>query len=325
MKIIFELPHMIVQHGGIKYTVDLATRVNEDPDYDVEVRFQRGEKDLIDIGLPSTIGGADDSFPECDVAVTYSDTPSVTPLVKLPQVGRVMLHMLSWGMSPDCERINVGFPDVQVFTTSERTRDKIKRDTGVDVVSIGHGFDASKWQIDNVGERGNYLALLYNYLPKKRYSLGVEIADKLYKEGVIEGVMTFGSEHMYSHTVHPKGLIRHINNAKPEQIRELFNECKCFLMPSETEGFNLTPIESTLCGCPAVICDGAIDSVFFRDKNCFITQHPEELKEFTTQVMKTSDWNYVSLAFEKSMREIMVKNQDWSVVVKKFKELVCKG
>ena len=274
MKVIFELPHQIIEHGGISYTVSLAKHLQKDKRFEVHLRFQKGydeyskQRKIGEIGIPYTIGYPDETFPACDIAITYSDTLHLKQLIELPQVKRVLLNMLSWGMSANTERDNVGYP-VEIITTSERTKVSIE-ELGHKVIKIGHGFDVDKWFITNPGERKNYLALLYNDLPAKRYKLAVEIADKLYDEGIIEGVMTLGCDRMYNQFQHPKGLVRHIHNATSEQIRQLFNECKCFLMPSSTEGFNLTPIESTLCGCPAVLCDGAIDTVFISGENCYV-------------------------------------------------------
>jgi len=66
--------------------------------------------------------------------------------------------------------------------------------------------------------------------------------------------------------------VQHYPNATRIEVLNIFQQCSVFIMPSVTEGLNMTPIESTLCGCPAVICDGAIDEIFINGATCFIAE-----------------------------------------------------
>jgi len=63
-----------------------------------------------------------------------------------------------------------------------------------------------------------------------------------------------------------------VKEDRKDEIRRIFSRSSAFIMPSISEGLNRTPIEATLCGCPSVICDGAIDDVFFNNKTCLIAE-----------------------------------------------------
>ena len=65
---------------------------------------------------------------------------------------------------------------------------------------------------------------------------------------------------------------KHYFNASREQIRHLFNQSRVFISTSNSEGLNLTPVEATLCGCPAVVCDGAIGELFIDGHTCYIAK-----------------------------------------------------
>jgi glycosyltransferase involved in cell wall biosynthesis len=262
-------------------TVEMIDKFSKD--IDVSIRFQRLAQTPDNIGS-WTVGLPDQSFPECDACITYSDNPYLHDLVKLPQVKKVILNMLSYGMAIERERKNILTSDITI-TCSTKKLEKAILEEGVKVNRIGFSLDTmSNMYLDKNIERKNFLAIMYHQSIDKRYNLAVDIADDLYYKKLIDGVITFGAIDNYHNSKKPKGLIKHYSNATRDEIREIFNLSKCFLMPSVTEGLNLTPIESTLCGCPSIICDGAIDELFFDKKTCMIAEK-DNIKNMTNLVI----------------------------------------
>lgn len=266
LKIVAELPYYSTTSGGIHDTILMARRFEPT----MEVRFQNLSKGYPPQSIGKwSIGMPDETFPECDICITYSDNPHLEKLVNLPQVRKVFILMLSYGMNLPVERANVLNPKVTVMCSSKKLEKAIRAE-GVKVNRIGIGLDMTDMYVDSNITRKKYVAILYHTMITKQYDTAVEVTNGLYNSGVIDGVITFGLSDNYAAHRKPSGLVKHYDTATPDQVREIFNSCQCFLMPSVTEGLNLTPIESTLCGCPAVICDGAIGEVFLDKTNCFV-------------------------------------------------------
>lgn len=308
MKIVLELPFYNSYIGGIRETVKLAEKMQPG----AYLRFQRLMGEYPRLSVPWSVGMPDNTFPDCDVCITYSDNPYIDRLKKLKQVKKVVLLMLSYGMSLQNERKNILTPGITVCCSSQKIERAIMNE-GIKVHRIG--FDLDKTGLINKGyERKRYLALMYHPMPSKNYKLGVEIADDLLKSGDIDGVITFGITQEYKSHSHPQGLIAHYPNANRQIIVEIFNTCRCYLMPSISEGLNLTPFEATLCGCPSVIMDGAINEVYFDRSNCFVANDIEIIKARIVRCM--NEFQGISPEFEKNMRDISGQHTIDSVIGK---------
>lgn len=317
-RLVFELPRYANTSGGIRESLKFLDKFPSN--FSVSARFQR----LISATPPAdenwTVGLPNSTFPECDACITYSDNPYLQDLVKLPQVKKVLLYMLSYGMAIERERKNVLTPGITVMCSTKKLEDAISKE-GVKVHRVGFAIDQTGLYLDSSVERKNYLAILYHSSNDKRYSTAVSVANDLFARKKIDGVITFGSENGYSDAIKPAGLVKHYSNANRDQIREIFNTCKCFLMPSVSEGLNLTPVESTLCGCPAVICDGAIDELFYDGKTCFVV----EKDSLVSMVNKTeevfSNFEKYSKKFKEALLNILT-DYTWEKVIKKIVELI---
>jgi glycosyltransferase involved in cell wall biosynthesis len=164
---------------------------------------------------------------------------------------------------------------------------------------------------------------MYHDMPSKKYDVAVQVADILFDKGIIEGVISFGGSENYNKHKHPKGLKAYYGNATKSGVAEVFNQCKAYLMPSVSEGLNLTPIESTLCGCPAVICDGAIDEIFIHSRNCY-TVRDNNLQEMAVKletIITHGEELRINTYFNVRMRE-QIKGYTWSNVANKIKEIL---
>lgn len=318
IKLAMELPHNNITSGGVKETIKLSTELSNN--YDVQIRFQRMTNSAENIPLKWSLGIPDETFPACDICITYSDNPYLDKLVELPQVKKVLIYMLSFGMSMDRELKNVLNPDVIVTCSSEKLETEIKK-FNPNVKRIGFGLDMEYMKDLGLFKRQNFLALLYHPADKKRYDLSVEIADILYDKGIINGVLTFGTSLGYSRFKHPKGLVEHRSNASREEVRQIFNRSKCFLFPSISEGLSLSPIESTLCGCPSIICDGAIGEIYIDKENCFITDHDNKKDMITLIENSISNYDEITLTFKKSM-ESKVNEHKWEYVIENITKLI---
>ena len=314
MKIVMELPFFSNTCGGVLATIALAKELN------AEIRFQSVQKLYPhSLPVPFTVGKADDTFPACDVCITYSDNPFAKNLLYLPQIKRVAVFMQSYGMSINNERANARDSRFLCLCTTKKIEDAIRRD-GLFAHNIGFGLDMQEF-VDYGNERKNYLAIMYHDMPSKKYDIAVRVADLLYSKGIIEGVISFGMLDNYKKHQHPKGLVAHYGNATKAGVADVFNQCKAYLMPSVSEGLNLTPIESTLCGCPAVICDGAINEIFIDNINC-ITAKKNDIFEMANELrLLIENYDSESINMKFNMQET-IKGYTWSNVANKIKELL---
>ena len=318
-KLVLELPRYSATSGGILETLKLKNSLSKT--YTAVARFQRLTEPVPMYFTNYTVGLPNSSFPSCDACITYSDTPYMSDLVALPQVKKVLIYMLSYGMSIDRERKNVKTPGVVVLCSTKKLEKAISAD-GVKVHRVGFAIEMNDMYVDENIERKNYLAIMYHPANDKRYTTAITIANDLYRRKKIDGVITFGTEYGYDTAMKPNGLIKHYSNANRTDIRKIFNSCKCFLMPSITEGLNLTPIESTLCGCPAVLVDGAIDEIFFDKQNCRIAESDNisDLLMYTLWVL--DNFETCSIQFKTKMQTIISK-YTWDKVVKNIMSHIC--
>ena len=314
MKYIFELPFYSQTVGGITATIALAKELN------AEIRFQSVQKLYPhNLPVPFTVGKADNTFPECDVCITYSDNPYAKQLLYLPQIKRVACYFQSYGMSYANEHSNANHTAIINLCSTKKIEYAIKND-GLYVDNIGFGLDMQEF-VDYGNERKNYLAIMYHDMPSKKYDIAVRVADLLYSKGIIDGVISFGMLDNYKKHQHPKGLVAHYGNATKAGVADVFNQCKAYLMPSVSEGLNLTPIESTLCGCPAVICDGAINEIFVDNINCIVVKKNDIFEMANELRLLIENYNSESINMKFNMQET-IKGFTWSNVANKIKEVL---
>ena len=318
MKLVMELPFYSTTSGGVIESLKFLKKFPKE--VESSARFQRIFETPPESLGDWTVGLPDASFPACDVCITYSDNPYLSQLRALPQVKKVMVYMLSYGMAIDRERRNVTMDGVTVMCSTKKLEREMSKDAKK-VYRVGFALDMDDMRLDPTIERKNYAAILYHPNPDKGYPAAVEAANLLYKEGKIDGVITFGSKSDYENAPKPNGLVKHYFNADRDQVRTIFNTCKVFIMPSVSEGLNLGPVESALCGCPAVICDGAIDEIFFDGDNCRIARKRDvnHLVSIATEILES--FGTTSERFERKMKSI-VSEYTWDRVVKNIMKLV---
>jgi glycosyltransferase involved in cell wall biosynthesis len=300
MKLIFELPFKSTTCGGVIATQLLAKELG------AKVKYQTGRK-------------APYYYEECDWWITYSDNPHSKELFLTNKIKHVACYFQSYGMSYQNERYNAEHPNILNLCSTKKIEEAIIRD-GFECHRIGFGLETKEFY-DKGEERKNYLAILYHDMPSKKYDISVRVADLCLSKGIIEGVISFGTSKGYNSVRHPKGLVKHYENASKAQVAEVFNRCKAYLMPSISEGLNLTPIESTLCGCPSIIVDGAINEIFFNTDNCDIAKKNDifEMEQLISRTIKY--YTGFSIWYETKMRE-QIKDYTWSNVAEKLKAIL---
>ena len=313
MNIVFELPFYSPSVGGIVESIKFAEKLG------ASVRFQRKSGFHPILNVPFTLGMPDSTFPKCDIVVTYSDNPYLDKLVKLPQIGKVFVYMLSYGMSYANERHNALHPKVTTLCSTKKIEQAIIKDGGL-VTRIGFALDMDD-MFDEGKERFDNSALYYHPMASKRYPLAVEISNALYGQKLIDNVYTFGTHDGYESHKKPAGLIKHYFNANREQIRHLFNQSRVFISTSNSEGLNLTPVEATLCGCPAVICDGAIGELFIDGHTCYIAKEGDYFDVLNCAIELLSDFDLYRELFRDNMRKI-VKQYTWDNLLNNFKKVI---
>lgn len=314
MNIIVELPFWNPNVGGVTESVKLAQRLG------AHVRFQTNHDFKPLLSVPYTFGLPDKHFPKCDVVITYSDNPYLKQLVALPQVGRVLIYMLSYGMAIDRERANVSNPNVTVMCSTQKIEKAILKD-GFDVTRVGFALDMDDMMDANLKERTDTCAIYYHPMKSKRYPLAVEVADSLFGSNFTEGTYSFGTSEGYELAKKPIGLINHMSNANRVGVAWTFNRAKVFVSASNSEGLNLTPIEATLCGCPSVVCDGAIGELFIDGKTCFIPETDGYFDIYNSAIEILADYPLYSAMFKKNMQDI-VKQYTWDNVIKNITALL---
>jgi len=259
IRLVMELPRWAKCSGGIAHTKELADEL------ECHLRIQRGPVEGLD--LPYTIGLPDSTFPRCEWAITYSDNPHIKEFMELKQVKNKAIMMLSYGMCLARETPNVLTPGLKVMCSTTKIKKAIEADGGK-AENVGFGFDSSVWYPEEV-ERQKYALVMYHSSPDKNYQLAVDVAEKLVIKGLVKGIVTFGKSDGWSGAKKPRHHKAHYPDADVATLRKVYSESGIFIMPSKTEGLNLTPIEATLCGCPSIICDGAWDDVYYSGLNCF--------------------------------------------------------
>lgn len=319
--IVVEVPRFSLLSGGIRHMSELSHNLNKK--YNVHLRIQKEKFGTnyseVDLKVPYSIGLPDNTFPESDIVITYSDNPYLESLVNLPQVKKVLIYMLSYGMCIERERKNVLNSSVIVMSSTNRTKELIEKE-GVKCNNVGFGFCSEKFYCDYSILRKRYAILLCHNSEDKKYNLGVKICNKLSKDNLIDGVICFGTSESYDSHVHPEKMVNFYKNATKDQVRKIFSTGSVFIMPSVTEGLNLTPVESALCGCPAVICDGAINDIFFNEKTCLIAEKNnfEDIYEKSKKILINP---YYSLFFRDNMKDLL-ENFTWEKTIENIERLL---
>ena len=294
--ITFLLPFYSSTSGGIQHTIALAEQLG------ANIHFQRLIGEYPVINCKWTVGKI---YPKGKI-ISYSDDPTFNG---------DYINMLSYGMSITQERRNAKKAKT-VFCSTIKLEKLLKND-GITAHRIGFGLNLDHLVCRNK-KRENWLAILYSSMEIKRYNDAVKIADNLFNKGVISGVVSFGDSHGYNTAKKPVGLVKHYENATREQISEVFNQCKCYIMPSISEGLNLTPLEATLCGCPAILYSGAIDEIYFHQDNCLVMN----IQDFSKGVEYIIE-NYDDLS-EKYMNSMIdiVKDYTWGKTANELKKWI---
>jgi hypothetical protein len=271
--IVFELPRYRPGSGGIASTIELVSSIHKlYPNLKLHVRFQNSQTgiDYNSIGLPVSfsIGLPGNNFPSTDWVITYTDTPYGEVVAKLPQINSIAILMLSYGMAPEREKRNININNIKILSSTYRTKKLLEKDN-IKNTWVGFGVNAHHFYQEPVIKNKKIAVLLQHSSPDKKYAMGVSICDRLYSSKYIDEVITFGASiHKDKLSKHPKALTQHYTNATVDQIRNIFSNASIFIMPSILEGLSRTPMEATLCGCPAVLCDGALEDIYFPEKNC---------------------------------------------------------
>jgi glycosyltransferase involved in cell wall biosynthesis len=266
---IFELPHINPYSGGITRSLVLAKELAKE--FKIHVRIQNLRNVLPDIPFEYSVGLPSQKLPDSKYIITYSDNPYTADLIKNNKKSKIFVLMLSYGMCLEREKPNALNKSLIVLASTRRTENLIKSHGGK-CHYISFGYSDTEFYPDVKYKKENVAAIYYAWQSDKNYEMAVKICNALFKLRLIKGCLSFGEKKDYGIHKHPACLLGHYQNANKEEVRRVFSRSSIFVMPSSTEGLNRTPIESTLCGCPAVICDGAIGDVFFNGETCFIAQ-----------------------------------------------------
>lgn len=311
-----EIPSYHKYTGGLNDMLHISNRFHNS-----HIRMQRQHTDTdyskVGFKIPYSVGFPDKTFPKTKFAITYSDTTHLKELIALPQVEKVGIYMLSYGMVIERERPNALNKNVICMASTKRTCDLVNWDGG-NCHLVGFGLDVDDIYWEGSGTRNRYITLLAHNNTDKRFDLGMKIATKLVENGFADGIVTFG--YINNKLKYPN-ITKHYEKADRTTVRKIFNDSICFIMPSVTEGLNLTPLEATLCKCPAVLCDGALDELYFDDYTCRIAQKDnfEDLYEKAKYIIR--NYPEVSETYYNNIKKYVALNT-WDRVVNNIKRVM---
>ena len=248
MKIVVVIPGYSATSGGIKRMLRLVEQLHI-RGYDVGLHVQRDDKQLQNLPIPVTYGVPSVRFQGCDTIISYSDDPYIESYrVLLPNVN-LLVYMLSFGMCLERERkvLNSG---ATILCSTEKILNAVTTEC-FKSYKIGFSLEeqVKNFYIDNP-HRG-YATIMYHPAEAKKYDLACDVVDVLDKDVIVFGRKPVGNIRM------PKRCRMFFVDVSSEVLRRIFNMSDLYVMPSVTEGLNLTPIEAALCGCTSVYCDGA--------------------------------------------------------------------
>lgn len=318
---VVEVPQYSKTSGGIQHMKELSIALKKK--YRVQLRIQTINPEINypkELSIPYTIGLPDKTFPVSDIVITYSDNPYTANLTHLPQVRKVLIYMLSYGMCFERERKNVFNPKVTVMSSTLKIKKAIEAE-GRKCTCVGFGLVDTRKNFfrDKKIIRQRYASLLYHYVPDKQYNLGVEVCNELQRQNLIDGTIVFGTSLGFANVKHPDKLVAKFLNANSTTIREIFNKSSIFVMPSVSEGLNLTPLESTLCGCPSVICDGAFGDLFFDKETCLVAEKysMQSLLQKSKEILLNSNF---SALFQENIEKLVPK-YTWDKTIENIEKL----
>jgi hypothetical protein len=274
LDIVFELPSYKFGSGGISSTIELINAIyREYPHLNIGLHLneekQKTNKDLFCFDITTTTGDIKNA-PPTDWFIMYSDSPNGNRVIKSEKIKRCAVLMLAYGMAPEREKLNVLNKKIKVFTSTKKIKTLIEED-GVSAIDIGFGVDAAPFYKEEKTRKTLRLAALLKHgSQNKRYAFGIDVCEELLLQGFIDGIITFGSSIHKEVTAKKEfgGFSVDHYDVDKNRLREIFNMSSVFIMPSLSEGLSRTPIEATLCGCPSVLCDGALNEIYFPEQNC---------------------------------------------------------
>jgi glycosyltransferase involved in cell wall biosynthesis len=265
-------PDRLCSSGGVMRMVETATHLHE-MGYQVQLRIQRGvpnySYDNLQLPIPYSIGGPNDTFPASKCVITYSDNPHQYELSELPQVKHKCAYMLSYGIHLQHEGAIVFNPNIEKICSTYNVKRRIESVGGF-CKWVGFAFDTDPWYPDPTIQReARTIALMYHKGESKQFKAGWQLCAKLLKHGVIDRVLIFGVWKNKGPTI-DDSRFEFFVNAGVNTLRTIYSRASLFISPSISEGLNRTPVEATLCGCPSVLMAGAIDEIFFDNTNCYV-------------------------------------------------------
>ena len=241
MIVTVELPRFKYTSGGVMRQVTLAQKLKSIVDVHLRIQFLNPpivySKELFEVDF--SVGLPDETFPKTDVVITYSDSPYGKQLSLLPQVKKILIYMLSYGMCFERERKNVFNPKITAMSSTLKIKKAIEADGG-ECECVGFGLQTDKFYCDPKIKRERYAALLYHLAPDKQYDMGVRVCNELYKQKLIDGTIVFGMKTGFDNIIHPDNVVSSCLDASKDEIREIFCKCSLFVMPSISEGLNLS-------------------------------------------------------------------------------------
>jgi GT2 family glycosyltransferase len=309
-----EIPSYHKFTGGLNDMICIVPEL-----YNSHLRIQRQhattDYSKIDFKVPYSVGFPDSTFPDSKYVITYSDTTHLNELLALPQVDKVGVYMLSYGMMLERERANAFNKNAVCMASTKRTMDLINWDGG-DCKYVGFGLDIEDFYDENNTNRAKYITVLAHNNIDKRYEQAMKIAARLVDDKFADGIVTFG---VYGGNKKFPHHIKHHEKVSHPEIRKIFNNSICFIMPSITEGLNLTPIEATLCKCPAVLCDGAINELYFDDFTCRIARKDDEEDIYEKAKYIIKNYSTISQRYFDNMNIVKTK-YTWQNVVNNIRK-----
>ena len=306
---VVNIPMYNPMSGGIKRMLRLLQEMYLN-DYTCHLHLDKPFLDRVTPKLPFSFSvGSYDNIPEQFAhCISYSDNPNIDKLCN--RFENVLIYQLSYGMAIDRERKVVRHPQTIILCSTEKIKQEVETDTKKQIYVLGFALDDAlkNFHYDPDVEKSSDICLLYHKAKFKNSELIIDIATKQNLT-----ISVFGNcENLKDSRIHNA-----YHNPNIETLRHCYQSCKFFVSASEYEGLNMTPLEASLCGTPAIIIDGTNE--LYIEKQTALRTDLQHLSE-TISIMNKDYLKYYD-TFKTNIKKL-AKKHTWYKVIQNLNDWI---
>ena len=202
--------------------------------------------------------------------------------------------------------------------------EKIDEPAKEKAVYIPNGLDFSMWKMECPLEKRNpySVAMLYSSLETKGSTYGIKALEQAKKEIPELEVVLFGT--VPKNEQIPDWII-YCENAKPQQVQQIYNHSSIFINPSLGEGFGLTSIESMACGCALVTTDYDATKDYARNMENAIVVPKKDINSMSEAIVKLVKKEDLRMQIAENGRKYVTQHFLWETSFDSFEQILVNG